>query len=620
MKQLIREGTSVDVGDGDNLRDGAIKINANVNDIYNELGDTQTLHSAGSWKIISEKDLDKNGVFTPRYGQSLIIDTRKKSIKINLPKGGVENLGKVIKIRDIFGSWLDKPVEVKPYSGDTIKGVTGYTKLHRNASNIEFVYMNGNRWEYVETTQLDQHRSSDLRSVIMNEHIAIEGQTDFDMPFGVDKYNPTGLEVYRRGNRLFYGKDFTDSSEYGSIGEGGKIIPLDGSTIKLRHPCKEGDTIAFTSYIDGIETFRTSKTKRPYRIIDTDISTIVEYNDNDLKVDASRYEEDEQTNKKYIRFTLSELGIESYDNLNPYALDIYLNGVLLTAIDDVDDGEYFCYGAEGNINSPLTCQIKGGEWIPDIRIGDYNYVYEGSSISALEFNTVFEDHDILTLSWYNNIIGSILSIDDIRTEMDSTFLNSVDEFILQNKVTIKDVEEIEGLPKQDSVEYDNESEIVRPTSTSQILDLVYPIGHIWSNLYNKESPEHVIGFGKWRRLTGYVLAGFNENYDDNIFGQNNNFLDSSGKPTPTTGGTHGNLTTYLTNKNMPEQITDGVYLMKDKDGDVDVGACMLDPSEEETVGRRYKEHAIKLGMGDGLVESFNNMQPTMVVSMWVRVA
>lgn len=619
MKQLIKEGTSVDVGDGDNLRDGAIKINANFNDIYNELGDTQTLYSAGAWKIIADKDL-KAGVYNPKYGQSLILDSTKQAIKIHLPKGGVEHLGKVIKLRDIFGSWLKRPIQIKPYSGDTIKGVTGYTKIHRNFSNIELVYMANNRWEYVETTQLDQHRSSDLRSVIMSEHIATEGQTDFEAPFGVDRYNPTGIEVYRRGNRLFYGTEFLNQSEYGSIGKKGELIALDGLTIKLRHPCKEGDTIAFTSYIDGIETFRTSKTKRPYKIVDTDISTQTEFNENDIQVDSTRYETDDLTDTKYITIPISELGIESYDNLNPYALDIYLNGVLLSAMDDVEDGKYFCLGVDGDINSPMTCQIKGGDWIPLQRMGDYNYVYEGSSVSALQFNFVFEHEDLLTLNWYNNIIGTTLTVDEIRSEMDSSFINSVDEFHLINKVSIPDYEDIEGLPNQKYVKYDNKEELVRPNSASQILELVYPVGHVWMNLYNKESPEHIIGFGKWRQMSGHVVAGFNDDYTDNIFGQNNNFLDSAGNPTPTPGGTYGSLAHTLSPPNIPKQTTEGKYLMKDVDGDVDIGSCLIDPESEETHSRKYKEQTISLGVESGLVEEISNMQPTIIVSMWVRVA
>lgn len=619
MKQLIKEGTSVDVGDGDNLRDGAIKINANFNDIYNELGDTQSLYSAGSWKIISDKDLNA-GVYTPKYGQSLILDSTKVAIKIHLPKGGIEHVGKVIKLRDVFGSWLKRPIQIKPYSGDTIKGVTGYTKVHRNFSNIELVYMANNRWEYVETTQLDQHRSSDLRSVIMSEHIATEGQTDFDAPFGVDRFNPTGIEVYRRGNRLFYGDEFLNQSEYGSIGKNGELVALDGLTIKLRHPCKEGDTIAFTSYIDGIETFRTSKTKRPYKIVDTDVSTQVEYNDNDILVDSTKYNVDELTNEKYLTLTLKELGIESYDNINPHSLDVMLNGVMLSEMADVDGGEYFCYGAKGDINSPMTCQIKGGQWIPDRRMGDYNFVFDGSTISAIEFNIEFEHGDQLTLLWYNNIIGSILSVDDIRTEMDSSFINSVDEFHLINKVSIPNYEDIEGVPNQKHVKYDNKEELIRPNSASQILELVYPIGHVWMNLFNKESPEHVIGFGKWRQMSGYTVAGFNDDYTDDIFGQNNNFIDSAGRPTPTPGGTYGSLAHTLSDVNIPKQTAVGEFLVKSKDGVVDIGSCMIDPESEETHSRKYNETKVSMGMESGQVEEVSNMQPTIIVSMWVRVA
>lgn len=621
MKKDINVGDAVDTGQGDYLHVAGKKINDNFSDIYHELGDSNMLFSAGSWKILNENDLT-NGSYNAKFGQSLILNTTRKAIKINLPKGGVENIGKVIKLRDVFGTWLNRPVEVKPFSGDTIKGLTGYTKLRRNYSSVELVYTSSNRWEYVETTQIDQHRSEDNRSVVMSDFIAIEGQTDFLVPFDAERYNPNGIEVYRRGNKLYYGKEFSPSSEYGSIGPNGELIALDGITIKLRDPCVEGDSISFTSYIDGIETFRTSKNKRTFVIKDTNVENVNVKNDNEILTDDASYIDD--GDGQYIRLSLDDLGIKSYDAFNPYTLDILLNGVMLTKTEDYGGGKYFCQGSSDDTSgedNPYACALKGGEWVPYDRDADYNYTYEGASVNGLEFNFKFQNNDILTVIWYNNIIGTTLSIDDVRVELQSSFVGTTDEFHMSNQIRIPNYQDIDGLPTQKDVEYVQEDKMLRPSKVSDIMELVYPIGHIYMNLYNKFSPELTLGFGKWRRMTGYVMAGFSDDYNDVFHGQNNNFLDLAGKPTPTPGGTYGQSEQKLTSENIPRLKNDNKILVKDDDGSVDIGACLVDPDDEGMINpKRYSEMTLEYGTPDEITKPISNLQPTMVVSMWIRVA
>ena len=56
-KAAIGVGTSANDGTGDDLRSGAIKINANFDEIYNELGDGTTLASASSTQTLTNKTL-----------------------------------------------------------------------------------------------------------------------------------------------------------------------------------------------------------------------------------------------------------------------------------------------------------------------------------------------------------------------------------------------------------------------------------------------------------------------------------------------------------------------------------------------------------------------------------
>ena len=48
-KQLLGRGSSANDGTGDNLRDGANKINLNFNEIYTAIGDGSTVD--GTWKL-----------------------------------------------------------------------------------------------------------------------------------------------------------------------------------------------------------------------------------------------------------------------------------------------------------------------------------------------------------------------------------------------------------------------------------------------------------------------------------------------------------------------------------------------------------------------------------------
>ena len=47
-KQLINTGQSSNDGTGDTLRQGALKVNANFNEIYSSIGDGLTLNASNS--------------------------------------------------------------------------------------------------------------------------------------------------------------------------------------------------------------------------------------------------------------------------------------------------------------------------------------------------------------------------------------------------------------------------------------------------------------------------------------------------------------------------------------------------------------------------------------------
>ncbi len=222
MKQLINIGNVVDDGTGDYLRKGGQKINDNFSELYTKLGDGDTPHASGAWKTHTDP------LLKPNFGDAWAINTTNNAVSVELPKGGVGDYNKTIKLRDVWRSWASHNVTLKPAQGDTIKGSPIDRELYKDFMDVELVYCAPGRWEYIENKRVDTITTSDLSTVAKEVYIATEGQTDFPNVFGSNTYNTRNVEVYYRGNLLYYGKSFSNDSNYGSIGEDGSLVELDG--------------------------------------------------------------------------------------------------------------------------------------------------------------------------------------------------------------------------------------------------------------------------------------------------------------------------------------------------------------------------------------------------------
>lgn len=212
MKKIISIGNRVDDGTGDYLRRGGQKVNDNFTELYYNLGDGNVPHAAGAWKIYSS-------ITTPlvaKMGQSWVINTTQGRITVNLPEGTPTDYGKVIKFRDVYGVWGSNPVQLIPAGFNTIKGGAGIHRLEDRLLDVELVYCAPGNWEYVPNKYINSIRSSDMSTVAKKEYIATEGQTDFS-DILQNGYNPLSVNVYKRGNLLFYGNGITENSDYGSI-------------------------------------------------------------------------------------------------------------------------------------------------------------------------------------------------------------------------------------------------------------------------------------------------------------------------------------------------------------------------------------------------------------------
>ena len=91
-KAAIGVGTSANDGTGDDLRSGAIKINANFDEIYNELGDGTTLASASSTQTLTNKTLTAPSI------NGVVGGTQTSATITTLTTGGITGTGGALEI------------------------------------------------------------------------------------------------------------------------------------------------------------------------------------------------------------------------------------------------------------------------------------------------------------------------------------------------------------------------------------------------------------------------------------------------------------------------------------------------------------------------------------------
>lgn len=601
MKQEIGIGNVVDDGAGDYLRRGGQKTNSNFTELYTQLGDGEIPHAAGAWKTYSAPSL------TPIFGQSWALNTINNVITVNLPKGAVGDYNKVIRLRDVWGKWATNNVKLIPATGDTIKGSPTPRELYKDLMDVELVYCSPGRWEYVENKQVDKITTSDLSTVASKPYIATQGQTDFIDIFGVNTYNVNNIEVYYRGNLLFYGDAFdATNSDYGSPSTtAGQMVALDGHSIRLRNPCNAGDTVQIVTYMDGIASWRSTYESHTMRVYNTGETEQVSI--------AGEIWVGDLANKK--QFTNAEFGISSRVLINPNSFECFLNGRLLTKGGDADLPSFACEGANGYDED--SCIANSGNWVPSGI--DYSLILVDSIVTAIKFNEPLESRDIVSIRWYNNDIGTTMEwegVGGIKEHTDQVYLNNEGDVSLVNKVEYTDYNN----PSQKTMR------AVAPEGAGRILDLqsffdvIYPIGTIYENAHNPANPSDYMGFGVWTRYgQAQFLAGWSSDSTDSEFGLNNNDLDGSGQPTHTAGGSGGARGVEIKPINVPQLTSTDKVLIKDDNGAVIVGGCQIDPDATGPGYTKYREDTLKVNQGNTTPDKLNIVPPYITVHRWIRV-
>lgn len=604
MKQDLVIGNVVDDGTGDYLRAGGQKINNNFDELYSQLGDGSIPFAAGAWQTWTANLGTK---LTPVLGSAWIVDTQYGSVSVTLPKGTVNDYGKAIKLRDVWNSWRLDPLTVIPAAGDTMKGSSSSVIFNTNGQDLELVYCSPGRWEYIQNKQVDGISNSNSSAVAKAEIIATQGQTDFLDIFSGEGYNILAVNVYRRGNILYYGSEFSDSSDYGSPGtDATTIIALDGTNIRLRNASNEGDVITVETFVDGVGSRQSSYNKINLQMLDSSLHSGTTV--------AGDYVITDLTSKFDI--TLDDLGVLAGTNINPSALEVYKNGVLLAMAGTGILPAFKCSGANGVTEA--ECEGNKGNWVANNV--DYAIQYESNTstvVTALLFDEGFNDGDIISVTWFNNNIGTTLSIDDITDETDTRYINAQSYLNLTNRIEYTDY----NAPSQATKRAVADSYNFQISTVQAMFDIFHPVGSIYENAHNSANPSNYMGMGTWVAYgQGKVIAGWNSDSSDPNFHLNTSDLDSSGNPTATSGGSVGSTTVTLKTNNVPILSTTDKVLVADDNGTIIVGGCLIDPDAQGPGYTKYTEKTTSVNVDTVSPIAISTIQPSLTAYRWLRVA
>jgi hypothetical protein len=135
-KDLINTGVAGDATTGDNLFTGGNKANQMFEEIYDAFGkqgaNPQIIHATGYWQSPTRSSF----TFPLSAGSQVNVDTRNGSLVVKLPNG---KLGEIVRIRDIYGSWTNSPITVRPDGLEKIDGGLGDIVFGIAFSEVTFV-------------------------------------------------------------------------------------------------------------------------------------------------------------------------------------------------------------------------------------------------------------------------------------------------------------------------------------------------------------------------------------------------------------------------------------------------------------------------------------------------
>lgn len=603
-KQTINLGSVVDDYTGDYLRQGGQKINANFDEIYSELGDTSILFPAGAWKSFATSGSSPD-YLEPAFGSQYDIDTTLGPAEIRLPAATAADEGKVIKIRDIYGTWAANNVLVVPEGTSSINGDTSTESFDITYTEATFVYTSGDDWKYVPGIRINTSgAASSNAGVQTTTFTATAGQILFSIPAG---YNTNAVFVYRNGVMLFYSETsptLDATSDYGSQDLSGNLVVLNGTNIRLRDSCNAGDIITVQTYTETVATATSSYVRYSSKLV----SQIIEPSAvTTLGQTIVRPAFDNTTSNN--QFTLQEFGATSSEEFNVNSTQIFLNGTLLTQAGTADLSA-----------SPF----EGDYQLSTDGSGNYNTITFSSNING-DPNELLDETlrhgDIITIVYFNNEIGSILpwtGLDSIKSRGDDVWLNTETVISQTNRIGYSVTSEAGFTPAASNVTAAPDQLSTTVRTLSDMFNLIYPIGTVYENASNSANPGTYIGLGTWRPYAeGATTFGYDSSDSD---------FNDTGSPAKV-GIKQGSKTVTLLATNIPELSLskDVAVLYNDGNtGEINISGCLPSPNTSggADVASISSETVVandKAGSPTPPVDSFSILPPHIISYKWVRV-
>lgn len=584
-KKVIGIGTVVDDFTGDYLRKGGQKINSNFDEIYEELGDNDRVHSAGAFRTFIASP--GSNTLNPQTGESWHIDSTLGPVTVNLPLIDNPNEGRVIKISDIHGSWHDNtlpgpitgyPVTVFAAVGNTIKSFPSHQFVDPYQI-VTFVQTEPEDWKFVDGVFHDRYDAT--AGSVQKLQFVIPGDTDPDgVVTGIPTHNEHSVNVYLNGALLSYDSDpgalaDNGTSEYGSslTGIGNELTPLNTviGQIQLRPGIYQaGDILIIEVFSGTFSGVTTSYERRSRRLVSAPT------------VDPQELYVASVVGNEFQSVPLLDFGISDPSLIKPSNFQFFYNGVLMT--------EAGSAGFTGNNQYRLVQNL-----------GVYNEIWFTAPAAPL-YGT-----DIVTAVYFNNVIGTLLDLDDIKTEGDN-------HWVQQNTFSISNLLRYNSY-FQDPItkEIDTRSTnatistapiTVNPIDVFGIMELLYPVGTVYENATNPNNPKDYLGFGTWAPFAvGKSSVGF----------------DSTNPDLDEVGVSVGASSVTLAPNNIPELLVtpQGAVLFNDASGDVDISECLPDPSAPVanpaslSLEPQYANQA-------QTPDPINTRTPSIVTYKWVR--
>ena len=568
MKHIIKLGSTVDDLTGDYLRVGGEKINSNFTETFEVLGDGEKLYPAGAWKTHSTSD---GASLVVEFGDAWIIDATNGAVTIILPVSPVPaDYGKVIKLRDVKGSWSANPVVLQAGSGDYVGGTSSDDVVNTPYADITLVLADGELvsydYKYIKGITIDSVPQASTGDTILKRTFLLTSPTaDFTNIFDGVNYNIDNLEVFKNGNELYYGEPSTlpptVDSDYGSAGGVGLVVPLNGSDVRLKVSGGIGDVIMFKTYLASIGAAKT--TYQTYGVILSSTAGV-------------------DTNGEIINnvgsnptITMAQLGAGGLQ-YNPGSLEVYLDGEKIPRLDS--------NGASNNVTT-------------------YQYAVNNPSsvYSEILLYGSFSGDKLLEVKWLNGNIGSTLEFEGvggIQELTDELYMKTDTPIVARtNKINFPNA----GVGDYNTTGVAPDDSSIRFSDITVLFDSIYPIGTIYKNAANPANPYDYMGFGTWvPHQVGKVEVGFESG--DAVFGVNQ--------------ATGGSMDKLLVADNIPLTDSGTVnYIKVDTTGDIDLTGCNTDPNSSPLVVK-----ADKAVIGNTIPTALDITPAFVVVYSWRRIA